>query len=284
MERRLDLVEQRLQTTNASVGDRSSIISSRTTNSDHTIRPGDSNISNTTLASNTSFQHAFEELLNKSWVYRRNQNREEDMSMRSSVLRLSAWSVLSDMSLANISIIAVISLPVQIQELSNGDWYNAQTQVVHSGRDQTVEQSIFKRPIEVADKVDAAKESSQQDATWEGTDIDQTSATNRAKFEQQLERWERESIEFQRQRELFDSEMRKQATIFKAWKEKEKKGRLASIAGSSVAHLPAQAGAGDVFDSVEPMGTYYCDKCGQVSSSHSAYVSSRTLTQPTIGA
>ena len=45
------------------------------------------------------------------------------MSFRSSVPRLSAWSVLSDMSLANISIISVMCLPVQFQELSNGSWY-----------------------------------------------------------------------------------------------------------------------------------------------------------------
>ena len=47
------------------------------------------------------------------------------MSVRSSVLRLSAWSALSDMSLANISIIAVMSLPVQLKELSNKSWYGA---------------------------------------------------------------------------------------------------------------------------------------------------------------
>ena len=128
MERRLALVEQqfRLPSDADSRYDGASIISTDTAGSDNTIKANDSNSSSTTVASTGSFQHAFEEHLNSSWVYRRNQNREEDMSMRSSVLRLSAWSVLSDMSLANISIIAVMSLPVQLQELSNGSWYTNQ--------------------------------------------------------------------------------------------------------------------------------------------------------------
>ena len=147
MERRLELVEQQLQLTNASVCDRSSIMSSRTTDSDHTIRTGDSNTSNTTLSSNTSFQHAIEELLNSSWVYRRNKNREEAMSMHSSVLRLSAWSILSDMSLANISIIAVMLLPVQIQELWNGGWYTTNSQVPTAMAEQATEPPVFSGPF-----------------------------------------------------------------------------------------------------------------------------------------
>ena len=47
--------------------------------------------------------------------------------MRSSVLRPSAWSILTDISLADISIIAVMSLPVRFHELSNGAWYGAGT-------------------------------------------------------------------------------------------------------------------------------------------------------------
>ena len=126
MERRLELVEQQLQLQETASIHRSSIISTDTADSDNlTIRAGDSNPSDEPPPSAGSYQHAFEELLNSSWVYRRNKNREEDMSMRSSVLRLSAWSVLSDMSLANISVIAVMSLPVQLQELCNGGWYRA---------------------------------------------------------------------------------------------------------------------------------------------------------------
>lgn len=140
MERRLGLVEQQLQLqSNASFCDRSSIMSTNATDSDNlTIRPGNANQSDSTITSNETYEHAFEELLNKSWVYRRNQNREEDMSMRSSVLRFSAWSVLSDISLADIAIITVMSLPVQMRELANGDWYSTKPQPVYGGTEEQV--------------------------------------------------------------------------------------------------------------------------------------------------
>lgn len=66
----------------------------------------------------------YEEMLHASWVYRRNEHREETMSFTSSVDRGYAWSELSKLSLGNISIIAVIALPVSISELSDGSWYH----------------------------------------------------------------------------------------------------------------------------------------------------------------
>lgn len=138
MERRLEQVEQhlRLQST-ASFMDNASIRSDATTGSDNlTIRPPGptssisgpvSTASRDAVVCNDLPLREFEALLNTSRVYRRNENREENMSFRSSVIRLSAWSALSDMSLANISIIAVMSLPVQLQELSNGHWYENTT-------------------------------------------------------------------------------------------------------------------------------------------------------------
>lgn len=130
MERRLEQVEShlRLQST-ASFRDNASIRSDSTADSDNlTIRAGHptatiSASSNSIGSSDSLPIRDFEALLNSSWVYQRNEHRDETMSFHSSVLRLSAWSVLSDMSLANISIIAVMSLPVQLQELSNGHWY-----------------------------------------------------------------------------------------------------------------------------------------------------------------
>ena len=134
MESRLQSVENKLRLqSNASINYRSNIISTEPPDSDNlTIVPGNPE-SWTIVPTTASFadlpccgipRHEFEEHLNNSWVYRRNQHREENMSFRSSVLRLSAWSVLSDISLANVSVIAVMSLPVQLQELSNGHWYN----------------------------------------------------------------------------------------------------------------------------------------------------------------
>lgn len=45
------------------------------------------------------------------------------MSFRSSLRRESAWSALTEISLAQISIISVIALPVERAELFNADWY-----------------------------------------------------------------------------------------------------------------------------------------------------------------
>lgn len=103
------------------------------------------------------------------------------MSMRSSVLRMSAWSILSDMSLANISIIAVMSLPVQIQELANGGWYSSDS---HSLAPETGEAMNFSN-------LSASKERQSNDAN-QTTDRD-------------------------RQRELFNRESREQSKQFKAW-------------------------------------------------------------------
>ena len=65
----------------------------------------------------------FEESLSASWVYRRCRNRDENLSFRISIIRPSAWSALSELSLADISVVSVLALPVQLQELVNHHWY-----------------------------------------------------------------------------------------------------------------------------------------------------------------
>ena len=146
MERRLQLVEEQLCTqANASLYDNGSIRSSGSDGSDNlTIRgnaePSSMGLAATAVDETSRYslpQREFEELLNNSWVYRRNKSRDENMSFRSSVLRLSAWSVLSEMSLANISIIAVMALPVQIQELANGHWYTFGASQEHRGQSES---------------------------------------------------------------------------------------------------------------------------------------------------
>jgi hypothetical protein len=128
MESRLQQVEQHLRLHSvASCRDDSSI---RSDGSDVlTIRPSNSAAPSLDASSSSSDLpvREFEALLNSSWVYRRNEHRDETMSFRSSVIRMSAWSALSDLSLANISIIAVMALPVQLQELTNGHWYTQAT-------------------------------------------------------------------------------------------------------------------------------------------------------------
>lgn len=65
----------------------------------------------------------FEKVLQRSWVYRRNAKRDETMSFRSSVVREHAWSEMSKLTLANVSIISVIALPIKLSELVDSSWY-----------------------------------------------------------------------------------------------------------------------------------------------------------------
>jgi hypothetical protein len=116
LERRLELVEAQLQQN--PLGDSMTIPSDHNDGSDLTVRPIGKGILDA-----YPIQHEFEETLYVSWVYRRNQARRESMSIRSSVIRQSAWSALSELSLAQMSIISVISLPVQRAELFNAQWY-----------------------------------------------------------------------------------------------------------------------------------------------------------------
>lgn len=67
----------------------------------------------------------FEKVLQRSWVYRRNAKRDETMSFRSSVVREHAWSEMSKLTLANVSIISVIALPIKLSELVDSSWYRA---------------------------------------------------------------------------------------------------------------------------------------------------------------
>lgn len=134
MEQRLRSVEEKLRLTSiAAVSSRASIRSGATKVSDSlNVTPCDHGSSSRSRDGSTTNhaafyglgQDAFEQLLASSWVYRRNEHRDEDMSFRSSVLRPSASSVLSELSLANISIVSVIALPVEIHELFNSHWYS----------------------------------------------------------------------------------------------------------------------------------------------------------------
>lgn len=115
LERRLELVEAQLQQNID--GDATSISSSHSAKSDSTVRPVKS------LLGAYPIHHEFEETLYASWVYRRNRTVRESMSFHSSVIRQSTWSMLSELSLGQISVISVIALPVQRSELSNAQWY-----------------------------------------------------------------------------------------------------------------------------------------------------------------
>ncbi|KAH7072527.1 hypothetical protein FB567DRAFT_597913 [Paraphoma chrysanthemicola] len=66
----------------------------------------------------------FEQDLNASRVYRKARRGSTDFSFRSSIAPSHAWSTLSDISLADLSAISVIALPLQHSELANA-WHYA---------------------------------------------------------------------------------------------------------------------------------------------------------------
>lgn len=70
----------------------------------------------------------FESILEQSWVYRRNERNDCDCSFVSSVQRSYAWSVFSGYSLADISILSVIAMPLTLRELANARYYQTQLQ------------------------------------------------------------------------------------------------------------------------------------------------------------
>lgn len=91
-----------------------------------TIRPSDEKDNAQDLDSPESYQFrfAFESILEASRVYRKAEPNECDMcSLKGSVARSHAWSSLSDLSLAQISVISVIALPLYPSGISNSEWY-----------------------------------------------------------------------------------------------------------------------------------------------------------------
>lgn len=68
---------------------------------------------------------AFEDALHVSRVYQRTHSYNvEDVSFRSSTVRTHAWSVLSAMSLSQVSAISVVALPVYAQDVFNHERYS----------------------------------------------------------------------------------------------------------------------------------------------------------------
>ena len=65
----------------------------------------------------------FEKILGRSRAYRKATRDTVDYSFRSSVARSHAWSNLSDISLSEISAIAVIALPISPKSIANGYHY-----------------------------------------------------------------------------------------------------------------------------------------------------------------
>jgi hypothetical protein len=73
-------------------------------------------------------QFSFEEDLESSRPYRQARRDSVDFSFRSSIARSHAWTALSEISLSDISLIAVIALPVDIKEITNAHHYMLDSQ------------------------------------------------------------------------------------------------------------------------------------------------------------
>ncbi|KAJ3573923.1 hypothetical protein NPX13_g4531 [Xylaria arbuscula] len=65
----------------------------------------------------------FERDLQLSFVYRRVRRDSMDFSFHSSIARTNAWSLLSDYSLADLSVLSVIALPLDLSEVTNSHCY-----------------------------------------------------------------------------------------------------------------------------------------------------------------
>ena len=75
------------------------------------------------ITQTTNFGFGFEEDLQTSRVYQRIAPRHSLSSLPSSAVRSLGWSFLSGVSLADISNISVVSLPISLKDLSNPQHY-----------------------------------------------------------------------------------------------------------------------------------------------------------------
>ena len=120
--RRLDKVEAK-----SIIGDCACSLKTTTEDTDdtETIKPahGYPGIADRSISHSQSFHFEFESVLQASRVYSKANLSECDVSFKSSVVRSRAWSLLSDISLAQISIVSVIALPVYPNDISNRNCY-----------------------------------------------------------------------------------------------------------------------------------------------------------------
>lgn len=77
---------------------------------------------NQTITQTFTYSYTFDEDLQASWVYARAAKRQSSLSLPSAT-RSIGWSIFSGVSLANVSNVSVISLPITVQEICNGPSY-----------------------------------------------------------------------------------------------------------------------------------------------------------------
>jgi hypothetical protein len=90
----------------------------------------------------------YERVLELSRVYRKATNFDTDASYRSSVVRSHAWTMLTDISLSDISAISVIALPIQATDITNMEHYAFSAAMIDTDDVATVRESDTLRNLE----------------------------------------------------------------------------------------------------------------------------------------
>lgn len=77
---------------------------------------------------------AFENILQQSWVYKRNERNDCDQSFITTTTdaRSRTWSIFSGISMANISILSVIAMPITLIDINNGHYYGVKSRLMDS--------------------------------------------------------------------------------------------------------------------------------------------------------
>jgi predicted outer membrane repeat protein len=76
----------------------------------------------------SNFSLPFENELAQSWVYTRVRRTECDISFTTSQPMSGVWSMLSGLSLSQVSCISVIALPITLNDIANNSWYKPSNQ------------------------------------------------------------------------------------------------------------------------------------------------------------
>lgn len=84
------------------------------------------------ISDRTSF--AFETILQQSWVYKRNETNDCDQSFITATTdaRSRTWSIFSGISMANISILSVIAMPITLIDIKYGHYYGVKSRLMDS--------------------------------------------------------------------------------------------------------------------------------------------------------
>lgn len=108
-----------------------------------TTRPSAAN--HTSILEAVGVRFAFEHDLESSRVYRMAKNDDCDRSFKSSAIRTNAWSIFSGLSLADISVISVVALPLHARDIGNREHYSlgaarsAHSSQLHSSEDSHIQ-------------------------------------------------------------------------------------------------------------------------------------------------